>query len=119
MTGEGDLGVRRPGVVVRAVLTAGRLLGITSDVERVRMLSRRWMPLGSRVVVVGGGLVGTELAEFLFRAQPFPDGAILSTGTCLVPALDAPVVDGDVVTISIDGIGQITNVVTPTSQLLS
>ncbi|MDG2114847.1 MAG: fumarylacetoacetate hydrolase family protein, partial [Actinomycetota bacterium] len=61
----------------------------------------------------------TELAEFLFRAQPFPDGAILSTGTCLVPALDAPVVDGDVVTISIDGIGQITNVVTPTSQLLS
>lgn len=33
--------------------------------SRVRSLSLRWMPVGRRIVVVGGGLVGVELAEFL------------------------------------------------------
>ena len=88
LTGEGDLGVRRPGVVVRAVLTAGRLLGITSDVERVRLLSRRWMPLGSRVVVVGGGLVGTELAEFL--AERGRTVTVLEEGTHLATEMAHP-----------------------------
>ena len=37
----------------------------TDDAERIRTLSRRWMPIGKHVVVVGGGLVGLELAEFL------------------------------------------------------
>jgi pyruvate/2-oxoglutarate dehydrogenase complex dihydrolipoamide dehydrogenase (E3) component len=43
----------------------GRLVGVSSDMERTRELSRHWMPLGKRVVVIGGGLVGVELAEFL------------------------------------------------------
>jgi NADPH-dependent 2,4-dienoyl-CoA reductase/sulfur reductase-like enzyme len=33
--------------------------------DRVRKMSKRWMPIGKRVVVVGGGLVGVELAEYL------------------------------------------------------
>lgn len=49
----------------RAALSAGRRLGLTADPERVRRLSRRWLPLGRRVVVLGGGLVGLELAELL------------------------------------------------------
>lgn len=61
----------------------------------------------------------SELAAFLYRAMPFPDGVVLSTGTCLVPALDSPVLDGDIVMIEIPGIGRITNIVTPTSQLLT
>jgi len=64
LTGD-DLGARRAGLAVRLALATGRLFGITSDLKRVRELSRRWMPIGRRVVVVGGGLVGTELAEFL------------------------------------------------------
>ncbi|GIS98774.1 MAG: hypothetical protein CM1200mP26_04870 [Acidimicrobiales bacterium] len=65
LTGEGDLGNRQPGIIVRAALAIGHQLGLTADLDRVRSLSRRWMPLGRRIAVIGGGLVGTELAEFL------------------------------------------------------
>jgi NADPH-dependent 2,4-dienoyl-CoA reductase/sulfur reductase-like enzyme len=49
----------------RVLTAAARRLRITADADRVRALSRRWMPLGRRVVVVGGGLVGLELAIFV------------------------------------------------------
>jgi 2,4-dienoyl-CoA reductase (NADPH2) len=50
----------------RALLKAGQnLLSIGEHPARVRELSKRWMPLGRRVAIVGGGLVGLELAEFL------------------------------------------------------
>ena len=65
LTGEGGAADHRSGPLVRLALTVARTLGITTDMGRVRALSRRWMPIGRRVVVVGGGLVGTELAEFL------------------------------------------------------
>jgi len=56
---------RKLGVGQRTVLGIGRLLGATRSVDLTRALSRHWLPLGRRVVVVGGGLVGVELAEFL------------------------------------------------------
>ena len=65
LTGEGGATDQRSGPLVRLALTVARALGMTTDMDRVRALSRRWMPIGRRVVVVGGGLVGTELAEFL------------------------------------------------------
>jgi NADPH-dependent 2,4-dienoyl-CoA reductase/sulfur reductase-like enzyme len=40
-------------------------MGLTKDPGRLREWSKRYMPLGRRVVVIGGGLVGCELAEFL------------------------------------------------------
>jgi len=50
----------------RWIVGAGRrLLQLGERPDRVRELSKRWMPLGRRVAVVGGGLVGLELAEFL------------------------------------------------------
>jgi NADPH-dependent 2,4-dienoyl-CoA reductase/sulfur reductase-like enzyme len=52
-------------LVQRAALSVGRALHLTEDPEQIRSLSKRWMPVGSRVVVIGGGLVGLELAEFL------------------------------------------------------
>lgn len=50
-----------------------------------------------------------DLIEHLYRALAFPYGAILSTGTGIVPGLDLSLSDGDVVRIEIDGIGTLTN----------
>jgi 2-dehydro-3-deoxy-D-arabinonate dehydratase len=50
-----------------------------------------------------------ELVEHLYRADVFPDGAILATGTSLVPELPFSLADGDVVSIGIDGVGVLTN----------
>jgi 2,4-dienoyl-CoA reductase (NADPH2) len=49
----------------RTAVAAGRLAGITRDPERLRRASRFYLPLGRRVAILGGGLVGIELAEFL------------------------------------------------------
>ncbi len=49
----------------RAMLTMGSLLGVSERTSLTRELTRHWMPLGTRVAIVGGGLVGIELAEFL------------------------------------------------------
>jgi 2-dehydro-3-deoxy-D-arabinonate dehydratase len=50
-----------------------------------------------------------ELAEFLFRDNRFETGALLMTGTGIVPGDDFTLVAGDVVKITIDGIGTLAN----------
>jgi 2,4-dienoyl-CoA reductase-like NADH-dependent reductase (Old Yellow Enzyme family)/thioredoxin reductase len=62
ITGDG---AAEGSLLTRAMLRAGRSLRITDDPGLIRTLSKRWMPIGKRVVVIGGGLVGLELAEFL------------------------------------------------------
>jgi 2-dehydro-3-deoxy-D-arabinonate dehydratase len=52
-----------------------------------------------------------SLADCLFAEQPFPDGAIISTGTGIVPELTFTLAPGDTVTIEIDQIGVLTNTV--------
>jgi 2-dehydro-3-deoxy-D-arabinonate dehydratase len=52
-----------------------------------------------------------ELAGFLFSELTFPHGCYLMTGTCLVPPNDFTLQPGDVVEISIDGIGTLANTV--------
>jgi len=54
-------------VFQRILIAAGRLIGATKNVDRIRKLTRLWMPLGKRVTLIGGGLVGIELAEFLLE----------------------------------------------------
>jgi 2-dehydro-3-deoxy-D-arabinonate dehydratase len=54
-----------------------------------------------------------ELVHYLFRHASFPHGAILSTGTGLVPGLDFTLLDGDEVRIDVSGVGSLTNVVRP------
>lgn len=52
-----------------------------------------------------------ELVEFLFRELDFPNGALLMTGTGVVPGTDFTLSSGDVVKITIEGIGTLENVV--------
>ncbi len=51
----------------------------------------------------------TELANWLFREMDFEQGCFLMTGTCLVPPNDFTLHEDDVVNISIEGIGVLTN----------
>lgn len=50
-----------------------------------------------------------DLVSYLFRCQVFPDGVILSTGTGIVPPLDTSLEAGDIVSISVDEVGTLTN----------
>jgi 2-dehydro-3-deoxy-D-arabinonate dehydratase len=50
-----------------------------------------------------------ELVRYLMFADVHPEGAILSTGTCLVPPLPFTLSDGDTVTISVSEIGTLAN----------
>jgi len=50
-----------------------------------------------------------ELGSWLFRSQSFPHGAILLTGTGIVPPDAFSLRAGDVVTIELDGIGTLRN----------
>ena len=65
ITGEKDADSRSLSSLGRLAVTAGRSFGLLNSADRIRSLSKTWMPVGKRVVVIGGGLVGLELAEFL------------------------------------------------------
>ena len=51
----------------RAMMKAGSMTGATNSADAIKQLSKLWMPLGKQVVIIGGGLVGLELAEFLLE----------------------------------------------------
>jgi NADPH-dependent 2,4-dienoyl-CoA reductase/sulfur reductase-like enzyme len=66
LTGEGsEEASQKLSSFGRIAVRTGRAIGVTRDPASLRVLSRRYMPVGTRVVVVGGGLVGAELAEFM------------------------------------------------------
>jgi len=50
-----------------------------------------------------------DLIEYLGRDQEFPEGVFLMTGTGVVPDSDFTLAAGDIVHITIDGIGTLTN----------
>jgi 2-dehydro-3-deoxy-D-arabinonate dehydratase len=52
-----------------------------------------------------------ELAGWLFKAMDFEQGVFLMTGTCVVPDNTFTLQENDIVNISIEGIGTLTNVI--------
>ncbi len=58
----------------------------------------------------------TQLVAYLFRATDFPHGAVLSTGTGLVPDLTFSLTDGDEIDVDISGVGTLHNTVATGSQ---
>jgi 2-dehydro-3-deoxy-D-arabinonate dehydratase len=52
-----------------------------------------------------------ELVEYLGRSSSYPNGVVLLTGTGVVPPSEFTLAEGDVVRITIDGIGTLVNTV--------
>ncbi len=63
--GEGGDSSRGLSALQRLMVWAAGLLGITRNTNLLRSMSKIYMPLGKRIVLIGGGLVGLELAEYL------------------------------------------------------
>jgi 2-dehydro-3-deoxy-D-arabinonate dehydratase len=91
-------------------------LGATETTSRewkIKIEIRR----GGESVFAGGTSVGQikrgfdELAGFLFRSQVFPHGAVLLTGTGVVPPDTFTLHDQDLIEIEISGIGLLKNIV--------
>lgn len=93
-----------PWIVVGAAEADVRTWGIRLQIER-----------NARQVVEGETSVSRmkrspgELAQWLFRSQRFPHGAILLTGTGIVPPDDFTLEEGDRVRIGITGLGELEN----------
>jgi 2-dehydro-3-deoxy-D-arabinonate dehydratase len=50
-----------------------------------------------------------DLVRYLMHADVHPEGAVLSTGTCLVPATPFSLAEGDTVRITVDSVGTLEN----------
>ncbi|MET0269254.1 MAG: FAD-dependent oxidoreductase, partial [Sphingomonas sp.] len=71
----------------RLATKVGAMTGATANLDLVRKATHAWMPLGRDIVIIGGELVGLELAEFLMErgrtvtvvgeAAKFGDGLLL------------------------------------------
>jgi 2-dehydro-3-deoxy-D-arabinonate dehydratase len=53
------------------------------------------------------------LIEYLLRANPVPAGSVMLTGTGIIVTQEAALQAGDVVTITGDGLGSLSNEVAP------
>jgi len=64
MIGGDSAASKRLSFLQRVLVGGGRLIGATTDPAAVRKYSKLWMPIGNRVAIIGGSLVGLELADF-------------------------------------------------------
>lgn len=58
-------GMRKAGLGTRLAARLGAISGLSANPALVRTATKAWLPLGQRIVILGGELVGVELAEFL------------------------------------------------------
>ncbi|WP_420381769.1 FAD-dependent oxidoreductase [Novosphingobium sp.] len=56
---------RKTGMFTRLATRLGAATGATANLALVRKATHAWMPLGQSIAIIGGELVGLELAEFL------------------------------------------------------
>ncbi|MDB3881715.1 NAD(P)/FAD-dependent oxidoreductase [Gammaproteobacteria bacterium] len=52
-------------LVQQLILSIGRASQLLRNINALRFLSKLWMPLSKDIIIIGGDLVGLELAEFL------------------------------------------------------
>ncbi|PZU17488.1 MAG: hypothetical protein DI591_03995 [Citromicrobium sp.] len=58
-------GARKAGLGTRLAARLGAASGMSANAALIRTATKAWLPLGKRIVILGGELVGVELAEFL------------------------------------------------------
>ncbi|WP_156839595.1 oxidoreductase [Novosphingobium aquimarinum] len=58
---------RKTSWTTRIATKVGAATGATANLDLVRKATHHWMPLGQNIVIIGGELVGVELAEFLME----------------------------------------------------
>lgn len=63
MLGDGD--AAQGSLLMRASAKLGKISGVTKSPAAVRAATKVFLPMGKDVVVIGGSLVGLELAHFL------------------------------------------------------
>jgi len=56
---------RKTGLFTRLATRVGAATGASANLALVRKATHAWMPLGQSIAIIGGELVGLELAEFL------------------------------------------------------
>ncbi len=65
LMGNNPTAIARLSLFQRLMIKAGQLTQLLRHIKLSRFLSKLWMPLAHEIVVIGGGLVGLELAEYL------------------------------------------------------
>lgn len=63
--GSSDALRRKTGLLTRVATRLGAATGASANLALVRKATHAWMPLADTVTIIGGELVGLELAEFL------------------------------------------------------
>jgi 2,4-dienoyl-CoA reductase-like NADH-dependent reductase (Old Yellow Enzyme family)/NADPH-dependent 2,4-dienoyl-CoA reductase/sulfur reductase-like enzyme len=75
----------------RLATRLGSSTGLSANLDFVRKATHTWMPLGTNIVIIGGELVGIELAEFLCergrKVTVVDDAARFGAGLTLVRRL--------------------------------
>ena len=57
--------IKKLSLVQQIILKIGRASQLLRNINALRFLSKLWMPLSKDIIIIGGDLVGLELAEFL------------------------------------------------------
>ena len=57
--------INKLSVFQQILLKIGRASQLLRNISALRFLSKLWMPLSNNIIIIGGDLVGLELAEFL------------------------------------------------------
>ena len=59
--------IKKLSLFQQLILWFGRRSQLLRNISALRLLSKVWMPLSKKIVIIGGDLVGLELAEFLIE----------------------------------------------------
>jgi|TARA_B110000503_G_C7170811_1_gene424178 2,4-dienoyl-CoA reductase-like NADH-dependent reductase (Old Yellow Enzyme family)/NADPH-dependent 2,4-dienoyl-CoA reductase/sulfur reductase-like enzyme len=65
--GSHPMAIKKLSPFQQLVLTIGRASQLLRNISALRLLSKIWMPFAKKIIIIGGDLVGLELAEFLIE----------------------------------------------------